>query len=761
MNERDYHYLKIDSVLNGRYSISDVLGEGGFGITYIGKDNLFDRAVAIKEYFPHGVVARNHEFSNEIMVTAASQQDAYYNGKKRFISEARIMARFNDSPGIVHVTDYFEANNTAYIVMDYLDGVTLKEYLKGKGRIPVDDILALMSPLIEALDEIHKAGLIHRDISPDNIMVMSDGRVILMDFGAARDYTEFGERSLSIILKPGYAPAEQYQSRGVQGPWTDIYALSATIYRCITGIVPEDSIERVMEDHLKAPSQMGIRIPPKTEMALMKGMNVSPKNRYQNLKEFCDDLYAQEDSSSQRYKSSDTKAKKTSRAIDPAQKPPAEKGKKDYLPAIVAGTLVFLLIFFVGRLAGGLAGGGTDQGENGGSTPVASSSTEISEESDTTQETEETANTAATTEESSDNAALSDNLNDYTFILDDITYQLPFAYQKLAKKGWTVDDYKDIDSDTEIGGCSYETISMKKDGRKIEVTVYNKRGDIQKVKDCSVAGIAIIDSNNEGIEDKYYISAKKIGLTSSEDDVRKAFGNPDDLYEGTDVRCLTYKGTGDNTETKFWFNTGSYPYHKIEMKNISTTEPQNTEVSDEVPAYLDSYKAPSKLGKDPLSGNIKIDGKIYHLPCPYRELKNDGWEISDEAEAVPAAGMGYHYYSSIILKKGDNRLSVRLMNFSKHLAKPENSAVTDILISSSSDTSFELPGGITPGSSKKDLEQWALDHNFKTHDYDSSVTYGYYAGTDEKAPLDHLNVEYDKTQKKVGYISMEHTTWDQ
>jgi len=356
---------------------------------------------------------------------------------------------------------------------------------------------------------------------------------------------------------------------------------------------------------------------------------------------------------------------------------------------------------------------------------------------------------------------LSDNLNDYTFILDDNTYQLPFAYQKLAKEGWKVDDYKDIDNDTEIGGCSYETISMTKDGRKIEVTVYNKRGDIQKVKDCSVAGIAIIDSNNEGIEDKYYISAKKIGLTSSEDDVRKAFGNPDDLYEGTDVRCLTYKGTGDNTETKFWFNTGSYPYHKIEMKNISTLEPQDTEVSDEVPAYFDSYKAPSKLGNDPLSGNIKIDGKIYHLPCPYRELKNDGWEISDEAEAVPAAGVGYHYYSSIILQKGDNRLSVRLMNFSKHLAKPENSAVTDIFISSSSDTSFELPGGITPGSSKKDLEKWALDHNFKTNDYDSSVIYGFYAGIDKEAPIDNISVEYSKTQKKVGYISLEHTTWDQ
>lgn len=291
MEERDLHYLRQDTELNGRYEIKSILGEGGFGITYYGVDSLFGKSVAIKEYFPQGLVTRNNELTNDITVTYAKQDEAYAAGKRRFISEARVMAKFNKDQGIVGVTDFFESNNTAYIVMEYLDGITLKEYLKGNKRIPVEELLELLAPLLESLDDLHRSGLIHRDISPDNIMVLRNGGVKLMDFGAARDYTEFGEKSLSIVLKPGYAPAEQYQSRGVQGPWTDIYALCATMYKCITGETPEDSIQRVMEDELKKPSEFGIAISPQVEKTILKGMSVSPKERYQNLGEFCQDLY--------------------------------------------------------------------------------------------------------------------------------------------------------------------------------------------------------------------------------------------------------------------------------------------------------------------------------------------------------------------------------------------------------------------------------------------------------------------------------------
>lgn len=291
MDEKGIHILKYGKILNNRYVIEEVLGEGGFGITYKGIDRLLDVEVAIKEYFPQGFVTRNNVYSQEITITQMKYEDLFYKGKQRFLSEARVLAKFNKEPGIVSVTDFFEENNTAYIVMEYLDGITLKGYMEYNGLLSVNDILELMFPLMKALDVVHKAGLIHRDISPDNIMLLGNGGVKLMDFGAARMYTEFGQKSLSIMLKHGYAPEEQYRTHGVQGPWTDIYALSATIYKCITGITPLESLQRVLADTLKSPSQLGVAIQPWQEYALLKGLSVRQENRYQNIQEFCMDLY--------------------------------------------------------------------------------------------------------------------------------------------------------------------------------------------------------------------------------------------------------------------------------------------------------------------------------------------------------------------------------------------------------------------------------------------------------------------------------------
>lgn len=179
--------------------------------------------------------------------------------------------------------------------MEYLDGITLKEYLRQNGVMFPWDVQELMAPLIRSLDAVHKSGLIHRDISPDNIMLLVNGKVKLMDFGAARDYTEAGEKSLSIVLKHGYAPEEQYRSHGFQGPWTDIYALCATMYKCITGVTPVESIQRIIDDTVAPPSAMGISVPSGMEYALMKGLSVSQKDRYQNLDEFCKDFYSDAD----------------------------------------------------------------------------------------------------------------------------------------------------------------------------------------------------------------------------------------------------------------------------------------------------------------------------------------------------------------------------------------------------------------------------------------------------------------------------------
>ena len=289
--EENLHCLRKGTRLIGRYTIEGVLGQGGFGITYLGIDELHEKKVAIKEFFPQGIVTRNIEYQDTVTVTFVGEKDNYEKGKERFLKEARTMAKFSKDEGIVKALDFFEINNTAYIVMEYLEGITLKQYLRENQRIAPEDLIELLVPLIESLDEIHSQGMIHRDISPDNIMVLPDGRIKLMDFGAARDYTEFGEKSLSIVLKPGYAPPEQYQTHGIQGPWTDIYALCATMYKCITGENPPDAIDRVIDDHLKKISEFGIVIPPQEEAAIIKGMSVSAKDRYQNIKDFCEDLY--------------------------------------------------------------------------------------------------------------------------------------------------------------------------------------------------------------------------------------------------------------------------------------------------------------------------------------------------------------------------------------------------------------------------------------------------------------------------------------
>ena len=289
--EENLYCLRKGTRLIGRYTIEKVLGQGGFGITYLGMDELHKKKVAIKEFFPQGIVTRNIEYEDTVTVTLVGEKENYDKGKERFLKEAQTMAMFSKDKGIVKALDFFEINNTAYIVMEYLEGVTLKQYLRENERIDAEDLVELLVPLIEALDEIHSQGLIHRDISPDNIMVLPDGRIKLMDFGAARDYTEFGEKSLSIVLKPGYAPPEQYQTHGVQGPWTDIYALCATMYKCITGENPPDAIDRLVDDHLKKISAFGFTVSPQIEEAIIKGMSVAAKDRYQNVGDFCEDLY--------------------------------------------------------------------------------------------------------------------------------------------------------------------------------------------------------------------------------------------------------------------------------------------------------------------------------------------------------------------------------------------------------------------------------------------------------------------------------------
>ena len=286
------HHLQPRSILGGKCLIGRVLGEGGFGITYIGLDLNLDLKLAIKEYYPTGFVTRTNTTTNTVTPYRGEKAEFFTAGRSRFINEAKTLAKFYALPGIVSVRDFFLENGTAYIVMEFVEGETLKQQLaRVGGKMPLVEVFDLVRPFLRSLAEMHAAGLIHRDISPDNIMITPEGNVKLIDFGSARDYLDSGNRSLSVMLKPGYAPQEQYFARGLQGPWTDIYALSATIYRAITGITPPESVERLRRDELKVPSAIGIAISPALEAALLKGLAVSHEDRWQSIPELYAVLY--------------------------------------------------------------------------------------------------------------------------------------------------------------------------------------------------------------------------------------------------------------------------------------------------------------------------------------------------------------------------------------------------------------------------------------------------------------------------------------
>lgn len=281
------HHLRPGTVLNHKYLVGCVIGEGGFGITYIGRDTTLDMRVAIKEFYPSGYSERNSNKDSTVTFNSDKKRDFFEKGKRRFLNEARNVAKFSSEKGIVDVRDYFEANGTAYIIMEYLDGIDLNRYLNTYGPIPADKAFDLMLPVMRSLENINAAGIIHRDISPDNIMFLKDGSLKLMDFGSARHFTN-NEKEMSVMLKQGYAPEEQYSKNGAQGPWTDVYGMCATIYRCITGEVPEDGLDRIHQDDLKPPSQLGVSISPSLEAVLMYGLAVFRENRCQNMTELID-----------------------------------------------------------------------------------------------------------------------------------------------------------------------------------------------------------------------------------------------------------------------------------------------------------------------------------------------------------------------------------------------------------------------------------------------------------------------------------------
>ncbi len=290
-NSNKTHQLPLGTMLQGQYRIGPVLGQGGFGITYRGWDVRLSVSVAIKEYYPSGLVTRDCTKSLQAACTAGEEQ--FRKGRERFLREAMTLARLRHIPEIVCVHNFFEENGTAYIVMEYVEGTDLRGYIESRGgRLTAGETFAIVGPVMEALSKVHDGGLIHRDISPDNIMLPKKGGIKLLDFGTAKDVDPQSgtPRSTEAILKHGFAPIEQYQRQGAQGPWTDEYALCATAYYCLTGRVPPDAPER-LTDGIQVPWYQIPDLTPKQITALSKGMSVLAKDRYPSLRELFHDLY--------------------------------------------------------------------------------------------------------------------------------------------------------------------------------------------------------------------------------------------------------------------------------------------------------------------------------------------------------------------------------------------------------------------------------------------------------------------------------------
>ena len=284
------HQLPAGTVLHGRFEVKRVIGGGGFGITYEGLDQVLNARVAIKEYYMTGFVNRNVAASLDVIPSVGEKAETFRKNREKFYSEAMVLAKFGEEDGIVRIQDYFQENETAYIVMEYLDGGSLKDRLNRDGTMNWEEALDLLMPGMVSLEHVHEAGIIHRDISPDNIMLTKSGKIRILDFGAARKTTDSDPKSLSVILKPGYAPEEQYRSKGVQGPWTDVYAFCATLYRCITGQVPDEAMDRLVSDTLRPVHFLVPECPVSVSKVIGKGMAVSQKDRYQSLQELISDL---------------------------------------------------------------------------------------------------------------------------------------------------------------------------------------------------------------------------------------------------------------------------------------------------------------------------------------------------------------------------------------------------------------------------------------------------------------------------------------
>lgn len=644
------HHLAPGSMVMQRYRVGRVLGEGGFGITYIGLDTVLNLKVAIKEFYMAGYVNRNNEASSTVFATLGEHRDLFNRNKEKFLSEARVLARFYEEPGIVGVRDFCEENGTAYIIMDFLDGKNLKEYLKDNGNLAPAQAVALLMPVMRSLQRVHADGIIHRDISPDNIMVLPDGRTKLLDFGAAREVSQTDIKSLSVILKPGYAPEEQYRSKGHQGPWTDVYALAATLYRCIVGCAPDDAMERMYRDQLPAPAQTPAACPIAISNVIMKGLAVRQPDRYQDIGSFLADLEKALQSPNDVNLAPDRRSvPDTERTVmapppveqtiaadapsrpapdrtgaasaasaqpaSPSAAPRAKSGnpRSEAAPspgagaalsripkwAFVLGAVVLVLIV---ALVSCLPKGG--QNSQNSQTSQASSLY--------------------------DNLTEEETLDMRTVTINGVSYTLPMTLQSLLDNGWLTED-PDALSNTLVPNQTTIFDTLVNEYGELNYSLKNESLNTQPIAECTVTHLSLVAHvlNNNYLDQVVNEAILPGGLSlgsSTRQDVLLAF--PGAVQDGDDLTVETPFCRLDFTcdeDVLISFSLSSY---------VAPATPETASVSTERPAeygdedFINTYALPDFT--------VETDTLQTGLPLIVEDLTNAGWTVERQPDYLPA-----------------------------------------------------------------------------------------------------------------------------
>lgn len=679
------HHLVPGTLVKQRYKIGRVLGEGGFGITYIGIDTVLNLKVAIKEFYMSGYVNRNHDASPNVFATLGTHRDTFEKNREKFLNEARVLAQFYGEAGIVGVRDFCEENGTAYIIMDFLNGVDLKTYLEQKGRLAPEEAVKLLMPVMTSLQHVHAEGIIHRDISPDNIMVMEDGSTKLLDFGAAREISQTDIKSLSVILKPGYAPEEQYRSKGRQGPWTDVYALAATLYKCIVGATPDDAMERMYRDRLPSPAAVDAACPIAISNVIIKGLAVRQADRYQDVASFLADLKTAMEDPDNAELAPDTReiapaqergaiaddqtvladtttiytpnAAKEHKAPKPTAQPsapaaktklktakpepaesaekPAAKKKPEGKPVskkpankkgiiIIAAVAAAVIIAAVAIAAFG------------------------------------NVNTNVSTGMMS--ASLEETASLRTFTLNGTTLELPAPVQALLDKGWVFEDAQYDTATIEAGGSKSSVMLMNEYG-KIELRLSNTTLNEQPASACTITAVSavehILNDNYLGANGNEFKTANGITLGASSAEVKTAY--PSAKKDGSYMELET-----PYADIRF-YNQDNNPvsgiYIWLDMTKDCWEDTSN--VSSAAPAEYDNAEFISAYTMPDFA--VESDEITAKLSMTVQDMLDAGWTIERQPDYIPA-----NSYAEIYLRLDVRTTAVvEAVNYTRNALLPQ------------------------------------------------------------------------------------------